>query len=306
LGSLNETGKPDSFLATLQTRLIGQDQDVKTQQAIEGLHVEVDALQSNFVVSNTSQFYLDQLSYACDVAKRQFVYFIWDAGTAKEDVWSPIQWLIPQTTRRAFFSSPHETLTLIHNDVKANETLDKSQVSWLIHKYSFHDCVVLDVADATEDDPRKKETQTSSTPDFIPDSSSPPPAKLWEKYKSHGGKYIPLPDGTYGEFQKDVSDQTIRSAVSKHFPGAFDLADSFQIDPPDRTQGWPAFAACMAARRLAESCSQRSFKPIRGAASSYGGYTEPLPKIISPPNVPNQQDCDAAYQWRNYCLSVKK
>lgn len=303
LGSLNENGTPNELLAKLQARRAGQEEDVKTQQATEGLRVDVDPTVSNFVITNSSGFYLDQLSFACDIGKHQFVYFTWNVGTSTDNVWSPIQWLTPQTKRRAFFTSPHEGLTLIHNDVKDYESLDRNQVAWLTHKYTFHDCVVLDVADATEEDPRAKQAPDSQS--ALDSSSSAPRAKPWEEYRSHGGKFVPLPDGSYGEFPKDASDDLIRSAVLKTFPDAFEFADTFQTEPPDHLQGWPAFAACMAARQLAASCLREGLKPLKGEAAFYGGYQDPLPKISSTPKGfsldPNKQACDAAFQWKNYC-----
>jgi hypothetical protein len=300
LGSLNEAGNPSEFLSKLEARVKDGPEDVKTKQAAEGLKITVDASRGSFDVANNSGFYIDQLSFACEIERKQFVYFTWDVGTAPANIWV-VDWLAPRASRRVF-SSNSEQLSLLHNEPTNYESLGASQLAWLIPNYKMHDCKVLDIADATEDDPRKKEFQASPSPDFIPDESHT--AKPWEKYKSHGGQYVPLPDGSYGEFPKGASDEEIRTAVLKTFPTSFDRADSFNIDPPDRSQGWQAFSGCMEARKFANSCAEKSFRPTKKDFAAYGGWETPL-RSIAPPIpkgaqlVPDQQSCNVAFEWKN-------
>lgn len=306
LGSLNESGTPSEFLAKLQATIKDGPEDVRTRQAVEGLKVSVDDSRGSFEVANNSVFYIDQLSFGCEIGKGQFVYFTWNVGVVGDNVWSPVDWLVPKASHH-LLSSSHENLLLLHNEQKSDESLGASQLAWLIHNYKLHDCRALDIADATEDDPRKRETQASPAPDFIPDQSRTPQAKPWEKYR---GKYIPLPDGSYGEFPKDASDDLIRSAVLKTFPDAFDLPDSFNITPPDQGDPWHKFVGCMEARRFAALCTTKSFRPTKGGYADYGGYTTPLPTITPVPKGwkldPNQQSCNAAFEWKNYCSSAQR
>lgn len=125
---------------------------VKDQQIIQGLRIGVD--KEHFFVRNISNFYIDQLSFACDVDRKQFVFLIWNVASEEVSGKFKIEWLVPQTSYRAF-PNPKEPLILIHNDSSNNESLHFNQVQWLIRTYKPHDCVPLDVAsDAQEEDPR--------------------------------------------------------------------------------------------------------------------------------------------------------
>jgi len=181
LGSLNEPGTPSEWLAKLQARMTDGPQDVKNMQAIQGLTVSIDSNHGTFEVMNDSGFYIDQLTFGCDAGKKQFVFFVWDVGeypsskhpapSADSQTHAPpgfvldrqaddgliIDWLEPRKSRRILSAATAKPdhLTLVHNDPKNDESLGASQLAWIIHNYQLHDCKVLDVADATEDDPRK-------------------------------------------------------------------------------------------------------------------------------------------------------
>jgi hypothetical protein len=153
-GSLNEAGTPTEFLAGLQKIRTSGPADIKTRQVVGSLKIEPTA--DTFTVTNNSRFFIDQLSFSCEVARGQAVYFTWDVGfKTKGDVHSPIDWLVPHTTRQV--GTDGETLTLLHNAVKDYENLGPKQVSWLLHKYPLSNCHALDVSDATEDDPIKRQ-----------------------------------------------------------------------------------------------------------------------------------------------------
>jgi hypothetical protein len=165
IGSLNEPGIPNEFLAKLESRVKGEINDVKSQQALEGIKVGIDNQHHSFFVTNDSDYFLDQLSFACDVGHKQFVYFTWDVGVIGSYPEDEIQWVIPKTQRRLFPAEINtEKVALLHTANTANETLRSSQVNWLLQKYSFHDCVPLDIADGRQEDPRVL--------------SGPPPDKL--------------------------------------------------------------------------------------------------------------------------------
>jgi hypothetical protein len=50
-------------------------------------------------------------------------------------------------------------------------------------------------------------------------------------------QYIRLPDGSYGKFRADASDDVIRSAIEKDFPGTFTGKDKWDqyVEPYRRT-----------------------------------------------------------------------
>jgi hypothetical protein len=153
LGSLNESGTPVEFLAGLQKVRVNGPADVKTQQVLESLSIGVG--EDSFTVTNNSKFFIDQLSFSCEVVHNQFVYFTWDAGFAGGIGKSPIEWLLPGTKDRYLVQRNGE-VTLLHNDIHNYENLGPNQVSWLLHKYHFSNCRALDISDATEDDPIKR------------------------------------------------------------------------------------------------------------------------------------------------------
>ena len=98
---------------------------------------------------------MDQISFGCDVGDKQYVYFTWNVGVTESPSGTDIQWVTPITTHRTFPSSMDtEYVILLHNSGASDETLHSSQVSWLLQRYDLHDCKPLDVADATENDPR--------------------------------------------------------------------------------------------------------------------------------------------------------
>jgi len=156
LGSLNAPGIPNLFLAKLEERVRGRGWDVTNQQAAESIRIGVDREQGTFWVTNDSKLYIDQLSFACDVLHHDFVFFTWDVEVNGALPSGEIQWLIPGQSQRRTFPTSQETshVTLLHNSTNDYETLHPSQVSWLLNKYKFHDCVVLDIADGREQDPR--------------------------------------------------------------------------------------------------------------------------------------------------------
>jgi hypothetical protein len=166
LGSLNESGTPVEFVAELQSRLKGYLSSghvggtIQNQQAIEGLQITVDQQKSAFEVTNNSKYYIDQLSFACDVGRNDFTFFLWSVGVKGEYPAGEIQWLTPGTNRRSFpdASLPSDHVILLHNDMNNYETLGTSQLNWLIRKYEPHDCLVLDVSDAREEKPESVKT----------------------------------------------------------------------------------------------------------------------------------------------------
>jgi hypothetical protein len=154
VGSLNESGTPSRFLATLQSRVWGNFGDIKNQQALENIQVGTDKTESLFYVADHSKYFIEQLSFACDVGRNQFIFFTWDVGVDETPA-RAIQWLIPDTPHRLFPATrPAEVVVLLHNSPDNNEALSPSQVSWLIRKYKPHNCVPLDIADGREEDPR--------------------------------------------------------------------------------------------------------------------------------------------------------
>lgn len=156
LGSLNESGTPDEFVAKLQKVRASGPADVKTRQVLESLSIGVDA--DSFTVTNHSSFFIDQLSFSCDVARGQSVHFEWDVGYLGNNPEGQIDWLKPNTTGRSLVQN-NGRVTLLHNDMKDYENLGPNQVSWLLHKYHFSDCRPLDISDATEDDPIKRQAR---------------------------------------------------------------------------------------------------------------------------------------------------
>jgi hypothetical protein len=153
LGTLNESGKPNDFVAGLEKTRERGPQDIKTRQVTEAMSLNVGA--DSFIVNNRSGFWLDQFSFSCDVGHEQPIYFLWDAGWGGAG--DQIDWLLPNTKGRALTQDKGE-ITLLHNDQNDNEKLGPNHVSWLLHQYHFRNCHVLDISDATEDNPIKRQT----------------------------------------------------------------------------------------------------------------------------------------------------
>ena len=158
LGSLNEKGTPNDYLAGLQRSRRDGPADVKTRQALESLSIGVAS--DTFTVTNTSSFFIDQLGFSCDVARGQSVYFLWDVGSAGDNnnPFKHIFWLVPGTKGRSLTQNNGQ-VRLLHNDANDDEYLGPNQVSWLLHKYDFSNCRPLDISDATENSPIKTQSQ---------------------------------------------------------------------------------------------------------------------------------------------------
>jgi hypothetical protein len=158
---LNDNGTPNEYVAKLQSRLKDFQESgrvggsIQNQQAVEGLSISLSPERGAFTVANSSDYFIDQVTFACEVDENGFVFFIWSVGAKGEYPNDQIEWLAPATNGRTFPDPavPSDHLTLLHNDSTNDEVLNSTQVKWLVRSHRPTSCVALDGWDATEKPP---------------------------------------------------------------------------------------------------------------------------------------------------------